>query len=287
MSRVHRLPRLARRRRYVMCPPEHFAVSYAINPWMDPDAAVDVDRAMTQWQGLHDTYVQLGHEVQVVPPEQGLPDMVFAANGAFVVGGIVIGARFRYPQRAAEADAYAGWLSTAGYGEVQRPQYVNEGEGDFLVSGDTILAGTGFRTDPRAHREVAELTGREVVSLTLVDPRYYHLDTALCVLDDDTIAYLPDAFDGPSRKVLERRYPEALLVSPADAAVLGLNAVSDGRNVVLPEEAAGFAGTLEAHGFTAVPVALDELRKAGGGPKCCTMELRPAADAELAEEVSA
>lgn len=279
--------RLARRRRYLMCPPEHFAVTYAINPWMDPTAAVDRDRAHRQWEELRRTYLHLGHEVETIAPVPGLPDMVFAANGGVVVDGVAVGARFRHPERAAEASAYLAWLRSSGYPDAAAPRHVNEGEGDLIVVGETILAGTGFRTTPAAHREVAALTGREVLTVRLVDPRYYHLDTALCALDDDTIAYLPAAFDERSRALLRRRYPDAVLAEPVDAAVLGLNAVSDGRHVVLPAEAIGLARTLERRGFTPVPVELDELRKAGGGPKCCTLELRPAAHIDLAEEVPA
>ena len=44
--------------------------------------------------------------------------------------------------------------------------------------------------------------------------------------------------------------------------------------IVLPEQAAGLAHQLAAAGFEPVPVDLSELLKAGGGPKCCTLELR-------------
>ena len=65
-----------------------------------------------------------------------------------------------------------------------------------------ILAGYGFRTTPAAHRELAALTGREVISLELVDPMFYHLDVALTVLDDtcDHLAYYPAAFSEDSRR---------------------------------------------------------------------------------------
>ena len=67
------------------------------------------------------------------------------------------------------------------------PAFVNEGEGDLLVAGPpddrVLLAGTGFRTDPRAHAEAAAVLGCPVLPLELVDPRFYHLDTALAVLD--------------------------------------------------------------------------------------------------------
>lgn len=278
MSSVTALPtqreRTATRRRYLMCPPTHFDVAYAINPWMDTTQPVDRDLAVAQWSALRATYERLGHDVHTIDPVAGLPDMVFAANGGLVVGGRAIGARFATSERAAEADAYLGWFEANGYAGTPRPTYVNEGEGDFLAVGDVILAGFGFRSDPRAHHEVAAALGREVVPLRLVDPRYYHLDTAVAVLDDETIAYLPSAFDAASRRTIEARFPDAIVATPQDAAVLGLNAVSDGRNVVLAAQAETLAAEIAARGFEPVPIDLSELLKAGGGVKCCTLELR-------------
>jgi N-dimethylarginine dimethylaminohydrolase len=152
--------------------------------------------------------------------------------------------------------------------------HVNEGEGDFLVVGGLVLAGTGFRTDPGAHDEVQELFGIPVVSLQLVDPRFYHLDTALSVLGESDVAYYPDAFSPGSRAVLQRLFPDAVLASEADAVVLGLNAVSDGRNVVLPTTATDLADQLRERGWNPIGVDLSELLKAGGSVKCCTLEIR-------------
>ena len=267
----HRTPRP---RWYLMCPPEHFAVSYSINAWMDLTVPVDRDLALAQWTALRQTYLDLGHRVEVIHPLPGLPDMVFAANGGLVVEGRALGARFTHPERAAEAPAYLRRLAAAGLTEVVEPVATNEGEGDFLVVGDLVLAGTGFRTDPRAHGEVQELFGVPVVSLRLVDPRFYHLDTALAVLDDSTVAYFPGAFSPGSLRVLQRLFPDAVLAGEEDAVVLGLNAVSDGRHVVLPAAARALAAQLAERGFEPVGVDLSELLKAGGSVKCCTMELR-------------
>lgn len=262
------------RRRYLMCRPTHFRVAYAINPWMRPDVPVDGERALAQWEALRRAYLDLGHEVDLVEPRPDLPDMVYAANGATVVDGIVYGARFRHPQRAPEAAAHRAWFRAAGFPRVHVPRFVNEGEGDLLVAGSVILAGSGFRTDPRAHAEAAGVLRREIVPLRLVDPRYYHLDTALAVLDDTTIAWRLEAFAPESQTVLRLRYPDAVLATAADAAVLGLNAVSDGRHVVLPAAATDLAAALTARGFVPVPVDVSELLKGGGGPKCCTLEVR-------------
>jgi N-dimethylarginine dimethylaminohydrolase len=258
-----------------MCPPEHFAVSYAINPWMDPQRPVDTARAMAQWEALRETYLRLGHEVQLIEPVPWLPDMVFAANGATVIDGKVLGARFLYAEREAEGAAYLDWFRRRGYQVVCVPEAVNEGEGDILSAGPVVIAGYGFRTQAAAHAEVSELFGRPVLTVRLVDPRYYHLDTALCVLDASTAAYYPAAFDDAARAALASRFDELIEAKDEDAEVLGLNAVSDGYHVVLPAQATGLAAQLAARGFEPVPVEMSEFSKAGGGPKCCTLELRP------------
>ena len=260
-------------RTYLMCPPEHFSVQYAINPWMTSGEPVDRQRAQRQWDALRAAYLALGHEVRLIDPQPGLPDMVFAANGATVIGGTALGAWFRHPERAAEGPAYLGWFGSNGY-RAHAPRYVNEGEGDLVFTGTAVLAGHGFRTDPFVREQLAELFGLPVITLRLTDPRFYHLDTALCVLDQDTAVYYPAAFDDAGRLALAAQFAELIEAKDEDAEVLGLNAVSDGRHVVLPAQAESLAAQVAARGFEPVPVDLSEFRKAGGGPKCCTLELR-------------
>jgi N-dimethylarginine dimethylaminohydrolase len=257
-----------------MCPPEHFAVEYAINPWMNPSVPVDVDRAMSQWRQLSDVFADLGHTVRFIDPEPGLPDMVFAANGGTVIGGKVLGARFKYPQRAAEGSAYLDWFRRSGYQTVREPLSINEGEGDIAFAGTAIIAGYGFRSAPGVADELEELFGLPVISVRLVDPRFYHLDTALCVLGGGAAAYYPAAFDEAGNAALAGHFTKLIEAKDTDAEVLGLNAVSDGHHVVLPAQAVGLAAQIAAAGFEPVPVDLSELLRAGGGPKCCTLELR-------------
>lgn len=274
--------RVAQRRRYLMCRPEHFTVSYRINPWMEPAKPTDTAKAVAQWQTLHDTYLALGHEVELIDAVPGLPDMVYTANGGFIIDGRALGVRFRVPERSGEEQPFMDWFAARGF-EVIDPMEVQEGEGDFLLVGDTILAGTGFRSVGDSHREVAEVFGREVVSLRLVDPRFYHLDTAISVLDPvegpggvekANIAYLPAAFDEESRRILAERFPDAIEVSDEDGAVFGLNSASDGYNVFISPRATGFEAQLRERGYNPVLVDLSELLLGGGGIKCCTLELR-------------
>lgn len=266
-----------------MCEPHHFDVRYAINPWMNADVPVDFALARDQWRTLVQAYRDHGHTVETVAPVAGLPDMVFAANAAFVVDGRVLGSSFHAPERRPESAAYENWFKAAGY-VVQAPDSVCEGEGDFVAAGRFVLAGTGFRTHRAAHREAQEFFGKPVISLDLVDPRFYHLDTALFFLGEESaegdergegdIAYYPAAFSPGSREALRTLYPRAVIATEEDALAFGLNSVSDGRHVFVAPQAPGLIGRLADRGYAPVPVDLSEFRKAGGGIKCCTQEIR-------------
>jgi N-dimethylarginine dimethylaminohydrolase len=270
--------RRASHRTILMCRPDYFTVSYRINPWMHPEDPTDTSLAVRQWEVLYQTYIDLGFDVKLIDPIEGLPDMVYAANGGFVLDGIAYGASFTYPERQPEGPAYMEWFRANGY-DVRVPANINEGEGDFLLVGDVLLAGQGFRSASNSHQELSEIFGREVISLNLINPSFYHLDTAVAVLDpeggtDANIAYLPSAFDAPSLAILRERYPDAVIVNEEDAAVLGLNSYSDGYNVVIAARAKDFERQLLERGYNPIGVDLSELLLGGGGVKCCTLELR-------------
>jgi N-dimethylarginine dimethylaminohydrolase len=264
--------RSATARHYLMCPPTFFTVEYRINPWMDPQGGADTDRAVRQWRRLRDQLVSLGHQVAVMTPEPGLPDLVFAANGGIVVGDRALVPRFRHPERQGESAVYAAALRGLGVAVVQQAEFVNEGEGDFLLTGEQFLAGTGQRSDERAVAEVAEFFDIPVVPLTLIDSRFYHLDTALARLDARTVVYWPGGFDERSRGVLRELFPDAIIASEEDAASLALNMVSDGSTVIMAPGRPALCEQISDRGFTVVEIDTDELRKSGGGAKCCVLE---------------
>ncbi|MEU6117136.1 dimethylargininase [Streptomyces sp. NPDC047117] len=271
---IVRPPRVPRPRRYLVCEPRHFEVRYAINPWMRDAAPVDTALAQRQWAALVQAYRDHGHTIETVEPVAELPDMVFAANSALVVGGRVFGSRFLAPERRPESAAYEAWFRAAGF-DVRTPEAVCEGEGDLVPVGDYLLAGTGFRTTREAHGEVQEFLGVPTIGLQLVDPYFYHLDTALFALDDTNVAYYPEAFSPGSLEVLRRLFPEAVTATREDAMAFGLNSVSDGCHVFVAPQAEGLVEQLARHGYVPVPVDLSEFHKAGGGIKCCTQEVRP------------
>jgi N-dimethylarginine dimethylaminohydrolase len=280
-STVSAPARTATKRTILMCKPDFYTVSYRINPWMHPEDPTDTAKAVAQWQELYDVYQGHGFEIHLIDPIDGLPDMVYAANGGFVLDGVAYGAKFQYPQRQPEGPAYMDWFRSAGL-QVAEPVETNEGEGDFLLVGDVILAGTGFRSDSTSHEEIARVYGRDVITLKLINPSFYHLDTAIAVLDPEpdasgrsNIAYLESAFDEPSLTILRERFPDAIIATEEDAAILGLNSYSDGYNIVIAARATTFAEQLRAKGYNPIGVDLSELLLGGGGVKCCTLDLHP------------
>ena len=266
-----------------MCRPEHFTVSYTINPWMEPANPTDTALAVQQWQALYDTYVALGHEVHLIDPIEGLPDMVYTANGGFVIDNVAYGAKFRFQERVPEGPAFMEWFRANGF-EVAEPVEVNEGEGDFLLVGDTILAGTGFRSTGDSHRELRRRVrqgGRQPQPRrpAVLPPRHRHLGARSGRGPGrrrEGQHRLPRAARSTRRSqaILAERYPDAIRVADADGAVFGLNSASDGLNVIISPRAKGFEAQLRERGYNPVLVDLSELLLGGGGIKCCTLELR-------------
>ncbi len=257
-----------------MCPPTHFEVTYEINDWMHIDNPVDVELAKRQWHALHETYQKLGYKIELIDQPKGLPDLVFTANGGLVVDGKVVLPRFKYKERRGETPVFKQWFEQAGYSDIYMPEHDNEGEGDNLYAGGVVFGGYGFRTDRASHPEMARFFNRDVVSLKLVDPRFYHLDTAMSPITNDTLMYFPGAFDAAGRQALEHHFPHRIVASEADAAGFGLNAVSDGENVIVSAAANGIHADLRKRGFNVIPLDMTEFRKAGGAVKCCSLELR-------------
>ena len=257
-----------------MCPPNYFDIEYEINPWMHTSDQPSELTAQQQWQKLHDIYTQqLGWDVQLIEPVKGLPDMVFATDCCTIIDSKVMLSNFRYPQRQPETDQFAKWFHDHGYSDIKKAGNYFEGGGDTIVFGDKIIAGHGFRSTPEAHKELRDYFSREVISLKIVDPRFYHMDTSLAVLDDRTVAYYPGAIDDDSQEKLRQAVPRLIEASEEEAKGFGLNAVSDGKNVICSNESESLLQKYRQAGFEVIGTPILEFRKSGGGVKCLTLEL--------------
>ncbi len=262
-------------KKVLMCPPTFFGIEYEINPWMYKGEHVAGQTAQSQWDALVSIYTEkLGWEVLTIEPVKHLPDMVFATDCCLMIDGKALLSSFRYPERQPETEQFERWFRDNGYTNLKKAANIFEGGGDMLIYGDKILAGYGFRSSIESHDEMREYFGREVVSLKLVDPFFYHMDTALTVLSSDTVAYYPKAFDEDSQKRIKAVVPNIIEATRAEAEGFGLNAVSDGKNVMTSDASPSLLGKYRSAGFTVHPTPILEFRKSGGGVKCLTLELR-------------
>jgi arginine dihydrolase len=276
------------RPRFLMCRPQHFAVTYSINPWMDPAAWHESGDALhataaRQWQGLFRALGSNGAMVETVEPRDGLPDLVFTANSAVVLDGKALLAHFRHPQRQGEEPVFAAaFHALRARGLIEEvvalpPGVALEGAGDCLWDPHRRMfwMGSGFRTDAAAREIVAAQFGVPCVALGLADPSYYHLDTAFSPLPCGAVMYYPGAFTPEALAHIHARVaPEQRIeLSPADAARFAANAVSFGRTILLSSCSDAVRGRLNDRGYKVVKTPLAAFLRSGGSACCLTLRL--------------
>ncbi len=279
--------------RLLMCAPEHFAVSYAINPWMDPESWTRDQRAhraaVRQWAALHRKLVALGATVELLPPVPGLPDLVFTANAAVVLDRQALLARFRHPERQREEEHFERAfraLEARGLIDVVRklPEgLVLEGAGDCVwdASRKLFWMGYGPRSDAAARHPVEDMFAQEVIALELADGRFYHMDTALSALPGGEVMYLPEAFTAAGRAAIRARVaPEQRIeIGPADGCRLAANAVWLGDAVVMSAASERLRAALAERGYRVVTTPLTSFLRSGGSAFCLTLRLDRRSDA--------
>jgi len=264
--------------RYLMCPPHHYRLEYAINPWMKPGfTAIDGKLAQEQWSRLRHVMESLA-DIAVIEPDPAYPDMVFCANGAFALANNVLISRFRHGERRGEEALIRRWFDYRGYTVHELPDGVCfEGTGDAILdrSGGWIWAGYGFRSDRAAHETIARGFDADVVSLHLVDERFYHLDTCLAPLSGGYVMYYPGAFDAESLHLIEQRVPSErrVVLAESDATEFSCNIANVGRVIVAHRMSRALQARLEALGFAVAVAPVSEFVKSGGAVFCMMLRL--------------
>ena len=271
--------------RLLMCPPLYYGIEYEINPWMSRSRQSNRELAQEQWRKLYRLLQdQLNVEVPLVEPQKGLPDMVFTANGGLAFGNKFVVSRFRHEVRRGEAPYFDNWFRVRGCEiyELQEEEYF-EGEGDMLMCGDLLFAGYHIRSDISSHQKVADIIGREVLSLELTNEWFYHLDTCFCPLSKDIALFYPPAFDAYALKVLEHQIGTLIEVSEDEAKRFACNTIVIGKNVVMNDGCPEARRKLEFLGFSVFETPLSEFIKAGGSAKCLVLKVphnEPSSDDE-------
>lgn len=261
-----------------MCEPAFFEVVDQKNPFMRQGVPVDRELAREQWKGVVDAFNRSGLPVAVLAPLVGCEDMVFTANPAFT--GLdargerrYVASNMRFASRRAEVAPQLEYLASIGY--TQGAQLADgiafEGGGDALwdTRGARIFLGAGPRTDAAAATVLQHTFGAEIIPLTLSTERYYHLDTALAVLDDDTAIVYPGAFDDASCATLLQHFPKAIQVDESEANRMACNAAKGGGNtVIIDSGATSTIAALQDRGYDVAAVPTSEFMKSGGSVYC-------------------
>ena len=259
--------------KWLLCPPTFFDVSYEINPWMDIDVPPDKQQAPEQWKMLHHTLLRLGAYIEYIEPQRGNPDLVFTANAGLVKGRKIVLSRFKHPERQGEEPLFHHWFESRNFEVVNIKDGSFEGEGDALFVGETLYCGYGFRSDKAIYSQVAKLLDVDsLVLCELADPRFYHLDTCFCPLDEHNAMFYPGAFTKESIREMEKKatlHP----VTEKDAINFVCNAVVLGHSIVLPAKCDDTYDMLAKIGFESFPVNLSEFLKGGGSAKCLTLKI--------------
>lgn len=271
----------------LMSPPDFFEVAYAINPWMNPAQwSLDAKRlsrdAHAGWSALKAQYEALGAKVVVKPAARGWPDLVFTANCAVVLDGKAVLARYLNAERAGE-EAFGERMfeHLRARGEIdwlhRTPEGVYfEGAGDAIYDATRRMMwmGYGQRSCRSAHHTIEQVFGIRTLSLELVDPRYYHLDTCFCLLSGGEVVYHPAAFSDQGREQLRAMLGNQLIEAPVeDAEHLGVNSVCIGRDVVMCYCSPALREQLERRGYRVHVVPLGSFNRSGGAAYCLTLKL--------------
>ena len=260
-----------------MCEPRYFKVSYVINPWMAGNQGlVNKELAAQQWKNLHDVLSSKA-SIKLIEPVAGLPDMVFTANGGFVWRNHeVVVSSFRHPQRQAESPHFSKFFEDSGYRVMRLSGDIKfEGAGDALCdSNGQVWVGYGLRSEVEAINEIAAAFHVRVNGLPLVDPRWYHLDTAFCPLEYGYVIAYEKAFSPQSVNKIKNEFSDRIIwVSDEDANNFACNAVNIGNDIILNRASDELKAALNKNNFNVIEVEVSEFIRAGGACKCLTLEL--------------
>lgn len=258
-------------RRYLMCRPSYFDVTYDINPWMtDQKGQVDKIRAITEWYALYDEICHSNAEVSVMDGIKGLPDLVFTANAGFIQDRIAVLSKFTSKERRPEEAHYQKWFEDNGYTVIQ-PKHKYEGEGDHLVDDNSRhWIGSGFRTNKRVAKELGTILNTKINVLELVDPRWYHLDTCFCPLNNSLMWY-PGAFSEKSQQLIRDSFKYNIPVTESDALLFCCNCLRIGDKLFMPRGSV-VVTQLRALNYNVMEFDLGEFLKAGGSAKCLVLD---------------
>ena len=143
---------------------DFFADTFKINPYYS-SSTIDIKKAQAEHTQIINCFKQAGIKITQVAPPQSSQDGVYTANWAIVKNNIAIISRLPKARQAEEPYA-EHILQNLGLKTLHVPQnLLFSGQGDSLICGQYLFAGSGYRSDPAAQSFVADTLGLQLIQL--------------------------------------------------------------------------------------------------------------------------
>jgi dimethylargininase len=229
-----------------------------------PAPAIDLDLARSQHGGYVETLRRCGVEVLVLPPDDAHPDSVFVQDRVLVVDGRAIVCPSAAPSRRGEEEAVVAAIDRSLPIVELAPPACLDG-GDILVTEDSLFVGLSERSNRAAVGQLREmLAPRLAVEEVPLPADLLHLLSGCSYLGDGWLLAVASLTAVPAFRNLRR-----IAVPPEEAAAA--NALSIGKDVIVPAGYAKTAARIEGHGFRAHTVSVSEFAKRDGGVTCLSI----------------
>lgn len=281
-------------RTVIMSDADHFSV-VELNPYSHEQLQPDLDKARVEHAMVRQSLIDAGVDVIDVPSKPGCQDSVYVANWGFVCGDQAIAAKLPPGRQGEMPHAQEIFKDVLGK-DIMTPEMQRySGQGDTLICGDRLFMGHGYRTNKgmqkvvkKALKDIHDFDVVSVQSLPILDENgkpmknkvsgwedsyFYDADLFIGVVDEDTIAWCPDAMTEESQErianiddlnKIEVSYQEAI-------GSYACNFISTGSTIITASGAPKLKADLEATGKNVVDIDLSEINKGGGSARCITL----------------
>lgn len=290
---INDIPARTEPRKILMAHPEYFDIVDVKNVHMEGNiGSMNKSLAIKQWEDLRNIYQSFVEEtilekVYTIEGGKNCEDMVFTANQSFpwILNGekVVVISKMRHESRQREIPYFEEFYKSIGYKLLYlKEAQLFEGMGDTIPHyGKKLLyGGYGHRSDTTAYKEIAEMLQVPVVTLELVDDRFYHLDTCFIPVNEETVLLCPVAFSSEGMAALSKLFKKIIEIPVEEAeGFFSLNAhcINDqktgNKKAVIQPGTTITKNALIENGYEVIETNTSEYIKSGGSVFCMKMML--------------
>jgi N-dimethylarginine dimethylaminohydrolase len=264
------------RSRFVMCRPLYISTKVPNNVFMEGKnhQEADIPKALNQWDRVAHIIEAFGVDVKELPPAKGCQDQCFVANIGLNIGKTIVLANYKAAGRSCEL----------GYNCIQPPFHF-EGEADCKKWKDGIyIGGYGLFSDNRAFDWIEQQCGVEIIRVQEINPKTYHLDCDLLVVDEKNFLVVESGLSKDSVKQLKQC--GNVIFTPNGIETTGIT-----NGVLIPEKRIYLSGalnpeqkdyqkamewllkTMDDLNYTVVFVEMNAFEPSGADLSCTVMHL--------------